>query len=215
MKKKLIESYATIMLVLFICNNFILSNLVVEGLLYEIFMILVIILNLFILVKFRKDIKYKNIVIIIYFFIWLFSKDALQCYFDFSNIFILCITGFKESIFIKVLTILIGTFVALFYLPLCFIFAVSFGNEFDGKDGMSDVYEDTHYYCKNHYEIYAYSSGAMDHYHYSIGKYYKIFNIDGIIYIAYQERNEKSREDYQEYLDNHDCYLVGEIDESR
>lgn len=215
MNKKIIENYALIMLGVFIGYNFILSNLKIGGLLYEIFMVAVIVINGIILIKFRKDIKYNNWVIIGYFFTLVFSKNTLQCYLALSNIFILCITGFMKSNFTKVITFLIGLFVITFYLPLCFVFLWIFGTEFNNERGDNEVYKDTHYYCQNHYEVYAYSSGAMDHYHYSIGKRYDILNIDDIIYISYRERNEKSREEYQEYLNNYECTLVGEINGSK
>lgn len=45
---------------------------------------------------------------------------------------------------------------------------------------------------------------------YSIGKHYDILNIDDIIYISYNERNEKTKQEYQQYINNHNCSLVGD-----
>ena len=78
----------------------------------------------------------------------------------------------------------------------------------------NDIYNDMHYYCENNYEVYTYSGGAMDKFHYSIGKYYDILDIDGIIYISYNERNEVSKKKYDNYLKEHKCRLVSDINGS-
>ncbi len=115
MKKNIIDYYALIMLLLFIFYNIILRILKIGGLLYQIFMIVLIVLNLFILIKFRKRIKLKGLIIVIYFFIWfLFSNNVLQCLFSISNMITLIIIGFIESSFIKVVSIIITLFFAVF-----------------------------------------------------------------------------------------------------
>lgn len=209
MKKILINYYAVIMMILFIIYNFTLENLKIGGLLYQLYMIILIIFNVIILIKFRKDIKCKSLVIFVYFLICLFSKNTLQCYFVFSNIIILCITGFMESNFVKFISIFIIIFDTIFFYPLLFIFLLGFSDVNDEK-GLDDIYKDMHYYCDNNYEVYSYSQGAMDKFHYSIGKHYEILNIDGIIYISYNERNEKTQQEYDEYINNHNCSLVGD-----
>ena len=76
----------------------------------------------------------------------------------------------------------------------------------------NDIYEDTHYYWNDNYEIYSYSGGAFDGFHYSIGKHYEFMNIDGIIEINYSDRNEVSEEKYNNFLKTHSCKLVGDED---
>lgn len=208
MKKCIIDYYAIIMLGFFIVYNLILDNLKISGLLYQIFMFILIIINGTILIVFRKKVKYKSLVIIIYFLIWLFSKNMLQCLFNFSNILILCVLGFMESNFIKVISFMVTIFVFVFFYPLLFIFLFTFGLGFDEERGMDDIYDDTHYYCEDNYEVYSYSAGAMDSFHYSIGKYYNILNIEGIISISYNERREKTYEEYEKYLEENECKLV-------
>ncbi len=210
MKIFLINYYAVIIMSLFIINNMILKDLKIGGLIYQFCMIIFIIFNSIILIKFRRNIKYKNWVIVVYFLIWLFSKNIFQCLFDISNIIILMIIGFSESKSIKAITILIILFFAVFQFPLLFIFLLAFGNDLNAEQGMNDIYEDTHYYCEKKYEIYSYSAGAMDGFHYSIGKHYEILNIDDIISISYNERNEKTKEDYDNFLNNHSCILIGD-----
>ena len=189
MKKKFIDYYAVIMLIIFIFYNIILESLKIGGLLYQIFMILLIILNIIILIKFRKKIKYKSIIIVLYLLIWIFSKNTLQCFFAFSNIIFLCITGFMESNFIKimsfVLPLLLFILLFIFLPPLIFGYIATFGFGLSEEKNMNDIYSDMHYYCDDNYEVYAYSSGALDKFHYSIGKHYEFLNIDDIIYISY------------------------------
>lgn len=215
MRKKFIEYYALVMLMLFILYNFFLSSLKIYGLLYQVFMWVLIVVNAIILIAFRKKIKYKTLVIIVYLLIWLLSKNTLQCFFVFSNIILLCITGFMEKNSIKVISVLIVIFVYIFSLPLLFIFLLIFGTGFDEERGLNDIYDTMHYYCDNNYEVYSYSAGAMDSFHYSIGKHYEILSINGIINISYNVRNEKTRDEYEAYLEKHSCKLVGDKNESR
>lgn len=215
MRNLFIKYYAVIMLCLFIFYNIVLNNLKVGGILYQIFMIIMIIVNLIVLILFRREIKYKVVVIIVYFFTFLFSKNALQCTFGFSNIIVLLITGFMENNFIKVLALLITLFFVLFSMPLLFIYLLVFGLGINEETERNDIYSDMHYYCENNYEVYSYSAGAMDGFHYSIGRYYEFLSINGIIYVSYNERNEVSENEYNNYLKHHKCRLVGEIYESK
>lgn len=215
MKKNLINYYAIIMLGLYLIYNITLNSLKIGGLLYQIIMIIIIIVNAIILIIFRKDIRYKEVVCVIYFFTWLFSKNILQCFFYFSNIIVLSGIGLIDSMFMRMFAIIIGLIVSIFFLPLFFIFLLCFGTSMSEESGRNDIYEDMHYYCENNYEVYSYSAGAMDRFHYSIGKHYEFLDIDGIIYISYNERNEVSQEEYNNYLNTHKCKLVGNVNESK
>lgn len=174
MRKNFTYDYALVMLMLFIVYNLFLKSLKIYGVLYQIFMFLLIIVNAIILIIFRKKIKYKALIVIVYLLIWLFSKNVLQCFFAFSNIILLCITGFMEKHSLKVISILVVIFGCIFFFPLFFIFLMAFGIELDEESGIDDIYDDMHYYCDDHYEVYSYSAGAMDSVRYSIGKIMKI-----------------------------------------
>ena len=215
MKKNLINYYAIIMLVLYLIYNTALNSLKIGGLFYQIIMIIIIIANAIILIVFRKDIKYKEVVCVIYFFTWLFSKNIPQCFFNFSNIILLVGIGLIDSMFMRVFAIIIGLIVSIFFLPLFFVFLLCFGTSMSEESGRNDIYEDMHYYCENNYEVYSYSAGAMDSFHYSIGKHYEFLDIDGIIFISYNERNEVSQEEYNNYLNTHKCKLVGDVNGSK
>ena len=215
MKKSLINYYAIIMLGLYLIYNIALNSLKIGGLLYQISMIIIIIVNAIILIVFRKKIKYKEVVCVIYFFTWLFSKNIPQCFFNFSNIIVLIGIGLIDSMFMRVFAIIIGLIVSIFFLPLFFAFLLCFGTSMSEESGRNDICEDMHYYCENNYEVYSYSAGAMDRFHYSIGKHYEFLDIDGIIYISYNERNEVSQEEYNNYLNTHKCKLVGDVNGSK
>lgn len=202
------------MLILFVIYNIVLENLVVRGFLYKIIMLILVILNLVVIIKFKKCIKYKFMVILVYFLLWLFSKNVFQCFFSLSSMAILMVVGFTERKAIKILTICIMLFFSNFYLLIYFVFLLSFGTNLEDDPRSSDIYEDTHYYCDNNYEIYSYSAGAMDRFHYSIGKHYEILNKSVILSISYNERCEKTLEEYESFLKNHSCRLVGDKNES-
>lgn len=207
MKKFLVNYYPLITQLLFIIYNIVLKNLRIGGYLYQIYMLLFIGSNIFVLIKMRKYIKCKSLAIVIAFLTCIFSKDSLQCLFDITSMINLIIIGFMESNFVKVITILIAIFIIKFFVPLQFAFLIFFVT--DGGKLMNDVYEETHYYCDNNYEAYAYSSGAWDSAHYSIGMHYEILNIDDIIHINYNKRNEKSEQEYKDYIKNNNCNLIG------
>lgn len=211
MKKSVMNYYAIIMLILYLIYNIGLNSLKIGGLLYQIIMIILIIVNTAILIIFRKDIKYREAICIIYFFTWLFSKNIPQCFFNFSNIIVLVSIDLIDSKFMRVFAIIITLIVSIFFLPLFFIFLLCFGTSMNEESGRNDIYKDMHYYCENNYEVYSFSQGAMDKFHYSIGKHYELLDIDDIIYISYNERNEVSQEEYDNYLKTHKCKLVGDI----
>lgn len=215
MRRNFIDYYALVILMLFIVYNLFLENLHIYGLLYQVFMFLLIMLNVFILIIFRKRIRYKTLIIIVYLFSWLFSKNALQCFFAFSNIMLLCITGCMEKYSIKIISVLIVILGYINFFPLLFIFLLAFGTGLDEEVGVNGIYDDMHYYCDNNYEVYSYSAGAMDSFHYNIGKHYEILNLSGIINISYIEKNEKTYDDYKTYLETHNCKLVGAKNESK
>ena len=100
-------------------------------------------------------------------------------------------------------------------MPLLFVYFLAYGTGISEESGRNDIYDDMHYFCENNYEVYSYSASAMDSFHYSIGKHYEFLDIDGMIYIPYNERNEVSQEEYDYYLNTHNCRMVGEVNESK
>lgn len=206
MKKYLIKYYAILIIILFIMDNIVLGNLRASGVLYVGIMILITLLNILMLLKYRDNIKYKGLVILIALLVLIFSKDIYHAIFCVSFIALLIIVGFLESNFIKVLAVLLSIFIFMFNFQLMFAFIIIFGI----KKGGNGIYPSMHYYCENNYDVYAYSASAMDEFHYSIGKHYEILNINGIINLSYDIRNEKSQHEYEEFIRKHDCRLVGE-----
>ena len=208
MKNNIIKYYALITQTLFIFYNLVFRNLIIEGLLSRILMCLLIAFNIVILVKNRKSIKYKSLIIVVYFFLgMLVAKNSLQFLFSMSTMTTLMITGFIESTLIKIISTIIVIIFITFFIPLCFAYLLIFGPGVEDIN-KSDIYESSHYYCDNNYEIYSFSKGGMDSFHYSIGKHYEIVNINNILHISYSERKEKSREEYHSHLKNHNCRLV-------
>lgn len=212
MKKIFIQYYAIVMLVLFIVFNILLGSLRIGGLIYQLFMFVTLGINVLVLIRFKNEIQYKGLVPIVYFLLLLFSKDSLQFIFAISSMVTLIVIGFMQSNFIKIIALVfVSLFVILSYLPLSF-FLLTFMILDNGKE-RNDIYEDTHYYCENHFEAYSYSAGATDSFHYSIGKHYEIIDLDDILYITYNKRNETSQQEYENYIKNYNCILVGDQNE--
>ena len=200
MKKYFINYYAVIIFILYLIDNTLLYKLRVSGPLYIILLDLFLISNIVLLSIKRKDIKFKTIIIIAFILTIGLSKNLYQLLYVNINVITLLITGFKDNKIIFVLLILfLIKFAPLIFFILLFI--SSDNGEF-GPTNKNLVYEDTHYYCNNNYESYAFSAGAMDSYHYYIGKNYKILNIDGIINVIYKGGNVVSKEEYEKYNKN-------------
>ena len=215
MNKNYINYYFFIMALFFITYNIIFESLKISGSLYKLFMISLIIINSIILFILNKKISLKKIILIIYIFTIVKSKNQLQFFFALSNIIILCIIGFQESNLIKTISLFILIITLTYFLPLLFAFLLEFGTELDEDVYINKIYEDTHYYCNKNYEIYSYSYSAGDVFHYSIGKHYDFLNINDIIHITYSEQNEVKKYDYDNYLKKHKCRLVGDINGSK
>ena len=215
MNKNYTDYYFFIMVLFFITYNIIFESLKISGSLYKLFMILLIIINSIVLFILNKKISFKKIILIIYIFTIVKSKNQLQFFFALFNIIILCIIGLQESNLIKTISIFILIITLTYSLPLLFVFLLEFGTELDEDVYMNKIYEDTHYYCNKNYEIYSYSNNAGDAFHYSIGKHYDFLNINDIIHITYNEQNEVKKYDYDNYLKKHKCRLVGGINESK
>lgn len=213
MKKFLINYYALIIQVLFIIYNTVFRNIRIGGYLYQISMLLFITSNIMALIKLKKNIKYKSLTIFLYFLVCLFSKDVLQGFFGISSMVTLIVIGFRENDFIKVIGILTALFIFIFtfvfpIIPILLFILIRV--DIDRGKEMYGVYEETHYYCDNNYEVYAYSSGAWDSAHYNIGKHYEILNIDDIIYINYNHKQKSiSEQEYNDYIKNNNCHLIG------
>lgn len=205
MKKSLLKNYSLFILIVFIINNVLLSSIKVSGIVYDFIMIILIILNILVLIIYQKKIKYKEISIIGLILLLMFSKNTYYFLFNILSIILLIIPEFKTNQTIKFIAVLMILIIVLLNPVMLVIIIVSI-------EQLSDIYEDTHYRCDN-YNVYAYSSGAFDKFHYSIGKYYEIINIDGIINIIYDERNEKTKKEYDSFIEKNNCNLVGDKNE--
>ena len=205
MKKKLINYYAVIMIVLYLIYNVTLRHFTISGLLYRGIMYLLIIANAIILVVFKKDIKYKKILCTIGCFTLTVSRNMPQQLFIASNIaFLFFTSSFKSKIlggcgFIAILL--------LFHLTFFFSYDKYMAESFF----RSTIHSDKHYYCENNYEAFVHTNSAYDSYHFSIGIYRDILKIDNVIHIFYSRANGVSHEEYDEFLNTHNCRLVGSL----
>ena len=101
------------------------------------------------------------------------------------------------------LFILIVSFLIIFFLLVLFLWII--------HNPGDDIYDDTHYYCGDNYEIYIASAGATDKYHYYIKSEIEIL-LFGNFKIVYTKEDERTKEDYDYILKNYECSLAGEND---
>ena len=189
MKKSFINYYSIIILLFYVIYNCILSTIKIGGLLYQIFMITIIIANIIALLKFNKQIKFKKTCFIVFFITFVFGKNIFHLLFCLSSIITICILEYSsKSIFFKI----ISTIISILFLIISLFFFLILGTKDRGIIGI-DEYQ--HYICENHYEAYAFSTGASSNFHYYVGKYYEIIKPE-LLYIRYSRYNSTSKEDY-------------------
>lgn len=209
MKKKIFNYYAVIMTMFYFMYNVGLRYFNISGLFYRIIVYLLIVVNAIILIIFRKDIKYKDLLCTLYCFIWVFSKNLPQLFFAVSNIIIFFFTSPFKSKILK------GCGGIAISLLLYVIFMFSYDENINEDFSRSNIHSNKHYYCENNYEAYVLTASAIDSYHFCIGIYRDILNIDDLIQISYNKASDVSYEEYDNFLNTHKCKLIGEVDESK
>ncbi len=200
-KNKIISNYIHTIISIFIIHNLILRNLVIGGLLYHIVMIVLIILNVSILLQYKDKIEYSGTKTIIFCLIWLISKDFYGIIFTLSTTLTLLSTDFIKNTATKVVVIFITFFILVFSIPYAFLIEFS-----KNKD---DIWE--HYRCEHNSELYIYFNNNVDKFYYAVDKKYKFLNKNDIIYMSYKWRIDISKKWYNEYLDDHECVWVDDL----
>lgn len=198
-KKFLINYYLIFIFIFLILINSIVNYVVIKGLLYYIAIILIIIFNFFTVLKHDTNIKFKNLFFILFTLSLLFDKTSLYRLISISSLIAIIITGFCKNKFIRISTYVLIV-IAKIVFPFLFLILLTPRED--------PIYEDTHYYCDK-YEIYSYSYGAMDRFHYKVNKHHEIIYIKNIIEISYNEvmYDSDSNEHYAFILKNNKCIL--------
>lgn len=195
--------YLLIIFIYFLTFNVFLKGLVVDGIIYYIFMILLNVFNAYFIIKKNKYLRFKNGLYILILLNIIFCKNIFYVILLLSTLILLTVLNFKNNKVIKTLSIICSATIILNIHIILFVILLTVFN----GDG---IYEDTHYYCDNNYEIYSYSAGAMDSFHYSVVKRYKIIEFNNIIKIVYNKNIGNSLNEYNKVLENMECKLVGE-----
>jgi hypothetical protein len=159
----IIKYYLLIIFIYFLVFNVFVNGLVVDGILYYIFMILLNIFNVYFIIKKNKYFKFKNSLYILLLLNIIFCKNIFYVILLLNTIILLTILNFKDNRVIPILSIICSTIVILNIQIILFMVFLTVLNT-------NEIYEDSHYYCNNNYKIYSYSAGAMDSLHYSIVK---------------------------------------------
>lgn len=211
MKENLIKYYSLIIMFIYTLINIVFKSFMVYGLLYYILMTIFIFVNMSILINNKEKIKYKEILVIFFFVFGLWwSKNGLHFIFSLLSIIIIIVTNFKEKI-IKVLTAIIVYIIILlnFGSVVLLIGLTCRGLSPDYKETL--IYKNQHYYCNNNYEVFSFSAGAGDSYHFEIRKKHNILNINGIIQIVYNYEKIITKDEFDKYKIEHKCELKGDI----
>lgn len=195
--------YLLIIFIYVFTSNLFFTGLVFDGLLYYIFMILLNVFNVYFIIKKNKYFKFKNGLYIFLLLSVIFCKNIFHVILVLNTFILLAALNFKDNIVIQILSIISSTIIVLNIPIVLFVIFLTVLNT-------NEIYEDTHYYCNNNYEIYSYSAGAMDSFHYSIVKRYKIVEFNNIIKIVYNKNIGNSLKEYNKVLENMECKLVGE-----
>ena len=204
-KEKVTTYYIIIITILFIINNILLRNLIISGFMYHIIMIALTVLNIRFLLKNQEKIECKKIGILICCLIWIISKNFYGIILVLSTLITLIVIEYSKSLIIKVLAYIIALIVSIVFIPFLYL-QIIVTSIFSYDD---DAFEDSHYYCENHYEAYVYSAGAIDSYHHNIGKHYDFLDLGVIISVSYKGGHEVSTEEYNKFIETHNCKRNG------
>lgn len=175
-----------------------------KGVLYHVFMVLFVLLNILLIVKYNDVLKFKKPFYI-----------SLIVYLIFLNniyLFILIVILFFLILFLNTdvkfiyYTFLVTSLFACFLFPITFLRVLSVGIQ--GNSIRDDIYEDYHYDCGK-YEIFYYSAGAMDGMHYAVVKKHVYVKIDNIIEIGYDKQISDSLKEYNKVYQNNKCKKIG------
>ena len=164
------QYYILLLFIHFITFNVLIENLFVSGILYILFLIILNIITIYIIIKYNKSLKFKAIIHLLFILYTLSFKNIYYLILGLTVIILLTILNFKENIIIKTISIIAGTFIVLNIHIISFAAIMSYKiekGEIELPIFQNEIYEDTHYYCDN-YEIYIYSAGAMDKFHYEV-----------------------------------------------
>lgn len=197
--KKIVSHYFLFILIFYFLFNFLLRGLRIEGILYTIFFIGIIIGNLFFIKKYINQLKWKNITLFTFLFLLLFSKNIYFLLLGLSTILFILVdkTGKLKPLELVIIVLsLIG--LGIQYFGISFLVL-----SFSKKEEVFDYGE--HYNCENYKELYPYSAGAFDSLHYAFDTYVEVLDLDNILKITYRSRKEISQEEYEKYLDEHNC----------
>ena len=116
MKKNFINYYSIIILLFYVLYNCILSTIKIGGLLYQIFMITIIIVNIITLLKLNKQIKFKKTCFIVFFITFIFGKNIFQMLFCLSSIITIYILEYSsKGIFFKIISTIISILLILVF----------------------------------------------------------------------------------------------------
>lgn len=206
---KLFKYYGVLLVLITIFNGFF-NFIIIEGIFYQAFMYIVICFNIFLLFGFGNCIKYKGIVLVLLIMSLCSQKNMLELFFLISSIFSILIIGVKGNNCDKVLSIISFILLFIYFLPIYFILMLIYSGSIDGNIIRNQIIDGTRYICNENNEAFVSFGGAMDSFHYFKGKYYEIVNFDGIINVNLSFSHEIDSDEYNNFIENKNCTLVGD-----
>lgn len=180
-------------------------NIVIQGLIFDLFLIALTILSIIVIIKYNDSLKYKRLILPLYviFFIIgdkLFLNNLLYTALMVIPIVFIIALNFHKDNFIEMSGIIAITVTVILFPLLFFLHDLS-------PTDRNNIYEDTHYQC-GEYEIFSYSAGAMDSYHYAVVKKHKYIDFGNILEIWYDEYIGDTELEYEMILNSNVCYLI-------
>lgn len=207
MKKILTEYYAIFVFGIFLLCNIIFKDIHISGTIYEYFMYFIIGLNAIFLTSFRQKMKYCNFVIIayivFYIILWMYSKNVFQFAFGLSNMLILIVISSFYNIKSRTISFII-LILGVLYFPIVTFIAFGMILFISEKEPRRHIYPEMHYYCDDDIEVYAFSGGATDSYHYNLDHRFE-FKITHDLNLIFTYRKSLDGDTYSNYIYEHDC----------
>ena len=178
-----------------------------KGILYHLSMILLILVSIFIVCKFNNTLKFKNIFYLTISFYELFLNNIYLSILLIILFFMIFILNYKNVIFKITFGFVIGVCIICFPITLLLCFFKMDSINGDGSRLRNMIYSDYHYKCGK-YEIFWYSGGAMDSFHYAVIEPNSVIKIGDLIDIGYDKQIGDTLEEYNKMLYNNNCKKV-------
>lgn len=200
MKQKIQKFYLFLPAILYIAARS--SHFYLNGTFGVIIGVALALANIFGIFMFRKKIVCPAISLILFILFFLMAKSQSELSFAVTMVLGITIVFFKKA---QVVVTAVASFLFLFFSPLLFFTLLIILPVLDGSDM---IYPETHYYTDDGRELFVYSAGAMDGFHYCVGRGFEIIDLGQTLKFYYRDVQSVNKHEYEQVKGTANCTLA-------